>query len=547
MANDKRIFRQDKRNDITLKCPNLSELTPGDLSPCSFGNLLDEVTSEIALRRIQQPQTGEREQNEDEELITSLARKNGELIKQMKHKDEIIRQQCLRIKTLENKLKLVERNKCESNPNISEVQVLQACCEKLQRQVFEMEEFLHDYGLVWVGTQTTDEQSGPLGLQFGTPEKEKLIMDKVVTQIQALNEWFGAGEVKVARDPNNPRRGFLKDQNTIPLTLYADGICLYSGPFRPFTDHSTMQFLQDILDGFFPSELESSYPDGVPFLLTDKRDIKFLDSHLQLRSKGHKLGGADQSSQPFTQNRHEGANVESSVYNRQIKGNESENSGLSDTFGTLELYTCTDRQPLTFEDLLSRLPERTVTRSGRLINIRKDLQDEFGTRNKASDIEHIKVECGQSFKDTDKSVQDMKFVSLRVRSEDGSKIFNLRMAATDTVGQLYSCLNLARSEKAKTPYQLVTMSPFKREYSAESVESTLPVCSQRRVLNDKEMTLEEAGISTRTMLRMEKVEHSVPPADHDRVNDRGCTFGMTEWSPSKSQVSTQCTQTDRSD
>jgi hypothetical protein len=50
----------------------------------------------------------------------------------------------------------------------------------------------------------------------------------------------------------------------VPLILYANGILLFSGPFRPYTDATTIQFVQDILDGYFPSELQSRYPDGTP-------------------------------------------------------------------------------------------------------------------------------------------------------------------------------------------------------------------------------------------------------------------------------------------
>ncbi|KAL7980485.1 hypothetical protein Chor_001639 [Crotalus horridus] len=38
--------------------------------------------------------------------------------------------------------------------------------------------------------------------------------------------------------------------------------------------------LQDILDGFFPSELQRRYPNGVPFQVTDKRDVFFRERKL---------------------------------------------------------------------------------------------------------------------------------------------------------------------------------------------------------------------------------------------------------------------------
>ncbi|VDP91447.1 unnamed protein product [Echinostoma caproni] len=163
-----------------------------------------------------------------------------------------------------------------------------------------MEEFLHDYGLVWVGTQT-DAQHQPIDIQenstwnTGSSVKNPDTLEKIVKNIGLLNLGIGAGEAKVIRDPNDPKLAYLKEQDAISLTLYADGISLCEGPFRPFTQHETLQFVQDILDGFFPSELESLHPDGVAFKLIDKRQIEFLKTR-RLVPKAQKLGGCGKSS-----------------------------------------------------------------------------------------------------------------------------------------------------------------------------------------------------------------------------------------------------------
>ena len=54
----------------------------------------------------------------------------------------------------------------------------------------------------------------------------------------------------------------------IPLTIYANGIIMFSGPFRSFEDPTTQECLQDISEGYFPSELQSRFPDGVPFAVS---------------------------------------------------------------------------------------------------------------------------------------------------------------------------------------------------------------------------------------------------------------------------------------
>ena len=40
---------------------------------------------------------------------------------------------------------------------------------------------------------------------------------------------------------------------------------MHSGPFRSYTDPTTQQFVQDLTEGYFPSELKQRYPNGVPF------------------------------------------------------------------------------------------------------------------------------------------------------------------------------------------------------------------------------------------------------------------------------------------
>lgn len=66
-------------------------------------------------------------------------------------------------------------------------------------------------------------------------------------------------------------------QDPIPLALYANGILMFNGPFRPMEESSTQRCLKDLSDGYFPSELQSRYPDGVPLAVQDKRDVVFND------------------------------------------------------------------------------------------------------------------------------------------------------------------------------------------------------------------------------------------------------------------------------
>ena len=64
----------------------------------------------------------------------------------------------------------------------------------------------------------------------------------------------------------------------VQLTLYANGILMFEGPFRPFTDPSTQTCIQDIMDGYFPGELQKRYPDGVPFIVSLVDGVPFIVS-----------------------------------------------------------------------------------------------------------------------------------------------------------------------------------------------------------------------------------------------------------------------------
>lgn len=443
-------------------------------------------------------------------LLCSLARKNGEYLKIIRKKDEAIQKLETRIKSLELQLEVARIFPSTSESDSSQVRLLERCCEQLQKQIFEMEEFLHDYGLVWVGTQKPSQDelyrgdnSQKASYFINNPETLK----RIISNIEFLNQWIGAGEAKITRDPTDPKKAYLKEQQPIPLTLYADGICLYNGPFRPFTQHETMQFVQDILDGFFPSELELIYPDGVPFKLIDKRHTEFLKGFHEQR-KAHPLGGKGKTSclvdkaeteciasgnAPEEKSSHKGDYLNSkSQENPSTAPDQSE----SDLLHQLGLYPCPRQDPLTFDDLLKRMPKYTIGKSGQIINIRDDLRSRFAPSSQSVPVKQIEL-LGSN--EEDSRLSDV--ISLRIRSENGSCVYSIRMAKTDTVGQLYSCLNSVRD--STTPYRLIVPGPANGKELNEkaSTDSSHPCCSY--ALTELDQTLEKANIKTRTLLHME--------------------------------------------
>uniref|UniRef100_A0A8C6N6J0 UBX domain-containing protein 11 n=1 Tax=Melopsittacus undulatus TaxID=13146 RepID=A0A8C6N6J0_MELUD len=100
--------------------------------------------------------------------------------------------------------------------------------------------------------------------------------DLLLEKVKDLNLLAGEGTSHIEHKPGGAR---LRQPEPLPLTLYQNGIVMFNGPFRPYADPSTQQCLQDIMDGYFPSELQMRYPDGIPLQVKQCRTCSgFLSS-----------------------------------------------------------------------------------------------------------------------------------------------------------------------------------------------------------------------------------------------------------------------------
>ena len=55
----------------------------------------------------------------------------------------------------------------------------------------------------------------------------------------------------------------FKDREALHVRFYKDGIYVGRGPFRPYTHDSVQRFMDDIMNGFLPTEWRDIYPEGV--------------------------------------------------------------------------------------------------------------------------------------------------------------------------------------------------------------------------------------------------------------------------------------------
>lgn len=145
------------------------------------------------------------------------------------------------------------------------------------------------------------------------------------------------------------QRKILREREKVFVCVYSDGICVNSGPFRPYGWALCDAFLNDLLEGYYPYEFKDRYPDGYPLEVVDKSTEKCptnatlapSTTKTTFTGAGHKLGGTSGTIKSFSDHRQQ-----EGVY-----------------------------KPLTREEFLKRLPERYVAPGGRLVNVREGIKD----------------------------------------------------------------------------------------------------------------------------------------------------------------------------
>ncbi|XP_012578239.1 PREDICTED: UBX domain-containing protein 11 isoform X3 [Condylura cristata] len=219
----------------------------------------------------------------DSELTTSLMSNMKDLERQVKAQTDEMLTKDRKIQALEELVQTLQEHQGKATEKRQKE--LESLCASLQRQVGEMERFLGDYGLKWVGEPVDQEDSEDRtdsedderdwmttkkfwkpGDSLAPPEVD---FDRLLASLKDLSELVVEGDTHVTPVPGGAR---LRTLEPIPVKLYQNGIVMFEGPFRPFCDPATQRCLRDIFDGFFPSELQRLYPDGVPFKVSDLRN-----------------------------------------------------------------------------------------------------------------------------------------------------------------------------------------------------------------------------------------------------------------------------------
>ncbi|XP_066598352.1 uncharacterized protein [Prorops nasuta] len=166
-------------------------------------------------------------------------------------------------------------------------------CLTLEHKIYGMEKFLADYGLVWVG-ENKDADNSEKNCNY-----IESCYDQIKANIDQLNLAAGKGEVKIQRNEKGNGASFkilfinpftYKTSACISVKFYKNGIVVQNGHLRSYNDPSIRSFIQDILDGYFPSELQAAHPNGVPFKIEDHRKQTYLEYGIDFPGHGYRLG-----------------------------------------------------------------------------------------------------------------------------------------------------------------------------------------------------------------------------------------------------------------
>nr|XP_019569535.1 PREDICTED: UBX domain-containing protein 11 isoform X2 [Rhinolophus sinicus] len=388
---------------------------------------------------------------------------DSELMATMTKKDR-------KIQALEELVETLQEQ--EGQTSLQRQEELEMMCMQLQQQVGEMERFLGDYGLQWVGepmdqedpVDSTDSKDGRrdwmTARKFWKPGDSlvppEVDFDRLLASLKDLSELVVDSDAQVTPEPSGTRFHVLEP---IPLKLYRNGIMMFDGPFRPFHDPSTQRCLRDILDGFFPSELQRLYPDGVPFKVSDLRNQVYPENGLN----------------PFPG---EGRVVGQQRIHKLSVGKEYPGSRVI------------------AEKFLNRLP-KFVIRQGEVIDVRGPIRDTLQNCCPWPDrIQEIVVETPALAAERQRSQESPEspappLSTLRIKSENGEQAFLLPMRPEDTIGDVRSLLAQARAVDANT---FEIFSPF-----------------PPTVYHDDALTLQAAGLVPNAALLLRACQ-AQPPA-----------------------------------
>lgn len=223
------------------------------------------------------------------DFTSSLIRRLADAEEETKSLRKQVLEKNVRINTIERENAQLRAVADAPTHLVHELEHFKSANNILEKQVDDMEKFLYDYGLQWVGNKTSSSNEAAEQLhRTGTVDNVSRPIDysALALKVEELNSVLSSEPSQVKSDS---RRGKIVHAGelfeSIDVSVYSDGIMIKRGPFRNSHSDSCRSFVRDIMDGFFPSEFRSEYPDGVMFRLIDRHNIPYEGSTDQTAGK----------------------------------------------------------------------------------------------------------------------------------------------------------------------------------------------------------------------------------------------------------------------
>ncbi|KAK3515646.1 hypothetical protein QTP70_026416 [Hemibagrus guttatus] len=392
---------QVERSEAEYEASLLRDLFPtrqlGSEVTDSSNTLRSKVTPRRSPKEVSPPS--------DFELMSSMMQKLDQLERKVTSQALDIEKKKRRIADLEEKLEKAGREQEDDED-------LDRKCRRLQQQVWEME-------------VRRSSEVRRVTERASLVRSFSVNFDLVLQNIRDLNVLVGEGGTHITFVPGGAK---LTQQPAVDLQLYRNGMVMSHGPFTAYTEPQTQRFLQDLMDGFFPSELRDRFPHGVLFQVDDRREEEF---RTEFPGKGHTVGGSEQEVMRYREE-------------------------------TSETFLSHSREPdrkLSMQQFLNKLPE-CVVKAGNVINIRSSLKHHLQGCDGAEScvFSAIDTPALQTLRERPECDEVCEISSLRVKSEDGEKTFILKMFFSETIGDLRQYLDAHRGF-SEPPYDIISAFP----------------------------------------------------------------------------------------
>jgi hypothetical protein len=215
----------------------------------------------------------------DNKFTTTLLKRLTDQEIELKNLHKQLHEKMKLILSLENENHNLKQQNGDKNFLLNEIEQLQEENNHLHHKINDMENFLNDYGLVWVGYE---------GEHYSTNDHITLNKNDNHDQDDIDNNFQFDHKIFIQKINelnqliyNEPTQVMIKNKigsiihpsekiKTIKIISYQNGLMINNGPFRRKQSVTYRHFIQDILDGFFPTEFKNDYPDGVLFDFHDQ-------------------------------------------------------------------------------------------------------------------------------------------------------------------------------------------------------------------------------------------------------------------------------------